>query len=158
MSETADLGLPRVLRSPWRWVGLAIGLTLVLTGISGLAVGIEDVADVVISLLFLAFGGLVSYLFWRSGVVVTEKHVEERGMSGGLSRVAWVDVAEVRVVAGPSILPSRTVALVGRDGAEIITLASLSWYSFRAHKVPSRIVEFRRMASALMEEGNSYPA
>ena len=150
--ETADLGLPRALRSPWRWFTFVIGAVLVLTGISGFVAGVEGVADLVIWLAFLAFGGVVIYLSRRAGVVVSERYVEERGMSGGLIRMEWADIDEVRIVEGPSVLPSRTVELAGRNGAENITLASLSWYSFRAHKVPFRVAEFERIASTLMGE------
>lgn len=153
--ETTALALPRVLRSPWRWFTLAIGAVLVLVGVSGFVAGITDSVDLVISLAFLAFGGVVTYLSWRSGVVVSERHVEERGLTGGSARMEWADVDEVRTVAGPSMLPSRTVELVGRNGAEGITLASLSWYSVRAHKVPSRIAEFERIASALLGDSQA---
>lgn len=150
--EPAAFGLPRTLRSPWRWFALVIGAVLVLTGVSGFVAGIEDSADLVISLVFLALGGVVSYFSSRSGVVVSEKYVEERGVSGSSARMAWADVDEVRIIDGPSVLPSRTVELVGRNGAESMTLASLSWYALRAGKVPSRVAEFERMASTLMGE------
>lgn len=148
--ETADLGLPRTLRSPWRWFTFVIGAVLVLVGVSGFAAGVEDSADLVIWLVFLAFGGVVIYLSWRAGVMVNERYFEERGMSGGSTRMEWADVDDVRIVEGPSVLPSKTVEVVGRNGVESITLASLSWYAFRARKVPSRAAEFKRIASRLM--------
>lgn len=78
--EIAALGLPRVSRSPWRWFLYVIGAVLVLTGISGFVVGVEDIADLVISLVMVALGVAVAYLSRRSGVVVSERYVEERGV------------------------------------------------------------------------------
>jgi hypothetical protein len=121
---------------------------------SGLAVATGWDGDPVI----LVFGIVVTvgsgwscYTSWRSGVFVSEEGVIERGMFGTSTRVSWTDVAEVEIGPGPSLLPSRTVVLVGKDGINDVGLGSMSWYSFRSWRVPRRVAEFQKIASLLMK-------
>jgi hypothetical protein len=148
----AALELPRSLRSPWRWVTFGMGVMLVLVGVGGVAGGENDLASVLIACTFVASGMLLIYLSWRSGVLIDREHVQERGFAWKTERMSWADVVEVKVVPGASMLPSRTVLLVGRNAEESITLSSLSWYSFRAGRMPARVAEFTAVASALMGE------
>jgi hypothetical protein len=147
--ETAALGLPRSLRSPWRWTTLAIGVVLMLVGVSGFAAAEGELAAVLVACAFAALGVLVIYLSWRSGVLVSQEYVQERGMTGKSERISWADITEVKVVPGESILPSKAVELVRKNAEESITLSSLSWYSLRPSKVPARVAEFMRIASVM---------
>jgi hypothetical protein len=146
--ETADLGLPRTFRSPWRWVGIVIGVVLMLVGISGFAVG--ESGSMVVAVVFVVVGVLVGFVSWRSGVLVDRDHVRQRGMGRRAERRLWIDVAGVKIVPGPSVLPSRTVVLVDRNGGEDLTLTSLSWYPIRSRE-PRRVARFIQTANTFIK-------
>ncbi|HEX6355782.1 hypothetical protein [Actinophytocola sp.] len=146
--EIAGPRLPRSLRSPWRWIMFALSVLFVLTGLATAFGG--DVAGLLIGIVVMLVGGWWSVTSLRSGVFVSEESVVERGMSGTSARMKWADVAEVRIGPGPSLLPSRTVVLVGKDGVEDMDLNSLSWYSFRPPRVPRRVARFQKVAALLM--------
>src|SRR6476469_2632850 len=121
--NTEETGLPRTFRSPWRWVGIAIGVVMMIVGISGFAV--------------------VSRVRWSSQ--------SSSSWSGcRAERRLWIDVASVKIVPGHSVLPSRTVVLVDRNGGEDLTLTSLSWYPIRSHE-PRRVARFIQTANTFIK-------
>jgi hypothetical protein len=150
--ETAALGLPRRLRSPWRWWAYATFTVLVLLGLSVVAADEIDVEAVVVACGITASGLLGMYFSWRMGVLVSHDYVEERGFGGKTERVRWADIREVTTAPGPSMLPSKTVGLVVGGSDDIVVLSSMSWYSFRPSRSPARVTEFRRIASVLMKK------
>ncbi|MCE7003381.1 hypothetical protein LWC34_11155 [Kibdelosporangium philippinense] len=150
MTDKPALELPHVLRSPWRWLILAQGILLVLVGMSGFVAGPSATGDL-IAVGAMGVGGVLMIRSSRqSRVVVRAEHVEEHGLFWTVQRMPWTDIDEVTIGEGPSILPSKTVLLVGKNGAENLTLSSLSWYSLRQGKVPARAAEFQRTAAILM--------
>jgi hypothetical protein len=54
------------------------------------------------------------------------------------------------IVPGPSVLPSRTVVLVDRNGGEDLTLTALSWYPIRSRE-PRRVARFIQTANTFIK-------
>jgi len=128
---------------------LATSVLFLLVGLATVASG--DIGGLLVGIAVVLLGGWFFYGSWRSGVFVSEESVVERAVSFGAStRMNWVDVAAVEIGPGPSLLPSGTVVLTGKDGIDDMSLDSLSWYSFRPSRVPRRVAEFQRMAEVLM--------
>ncbi|TDV40474.1 hypothetical protein [Actinophytocola oryzae] len=145
-----EVCLPHTFRSPWRWVGVVIGAGLAFVGASGFTASQVQRGDMAVAGALVAFGLLVIYASWRSGVLVDREHLRHRVMGVGTDRVRWVDVADVKIVRGPSILPSRAVTLVNKNGDDEHTLTSLSWYQIRSRE-PRRVARVVQVATILIE-------
>jgi hypothetical protein len=128
MVESVSLPtLPCIVKSRWRLVGFGVAALCLFTG--GSILFLETLlSTLVVGGAFVIAGMLVLVSSVRSKILVTQDFVEERGFSGHVRRISWSRVTGVRTVSGPSVLPSRTIALIIEDEEEF-PLNNLSWYS-----------------------------